>query len=81
MQKKPIAEALKEIGRWLVLFLASSLLVGIESQIDLIPDEVRPVVAFLLTIAFRGLDKYKHELGKIKGELTDMGKSFGLLPF
>ena len=85
--KKPKLEALKEVGRWLALYLASSLIIGIEAQLDLLPEylkvgsvliDVRQVVVFGLTFAGRYLDKLKHEKGKVGKRKK---KSYGLIPF
>jgi len=91
--KDPQMEAIKEVGRWVVCFLFTSLLFGIEAQMELIPEKlevwffivpVREIVRLGLTGAFRYADKFKHEDSKAKvksmGEVSK-GVSYGLLPF
>lgn len=71
--RKATIEALKEVGRWLVLFLASSLIIGLEAQVKLLPDfvkvagimiNIRQAAVAALTFAGRYIDKYLHETGK-----------------
>jgi len=89
--KNPKLEASKLIGRWVVFYLVSSLIVGIEAQLSLLPEfikvggvmiDVREVVKLLLTFAGTYLDKWKHEkIKQVPKAAKDGGKSYGILPF
>jgi len=92
---KPQKEALKEIGRWVACSLASWIITQVIDQIVVIPlvhqirvwefnfiiPVQRPIQAGL-TLALRGLDKYKFELSKILSEkIGDKELRKGILPF
>lgn len=86
-------EALKEIGRWVILFVISWIITQILAQATVIPEyyhlkvwlfvftiPVRAVVIFGLTMLGRYADKYKHEESKLT-KAHSTGESMGILPF
>ena len=81
MVKGPTIEALKEIGRWVLLFVASWLITETINQITVIPETlevkiwvfaylipIRLSVKTLLTLVGRFVDKLLHERGKAMGK-------------
>ena len=92
---KPQIEAIKEIGRWIVLFIASWIIVQIVNQIAVVPQiwdlkiwefhffiPVRELFLAGLTLAGRFIDKWKFESSKELSEsLGNKELRKGLLPF
>lgn len=91
---KPNLEALKEIGRWLVLFIVSWIIAETLKQVANVPEwytvkvwvftyavPVRTLFTFGLTLAGRYVDKYLHEKAKLKKSVLEAPKPNGLLPF
>lgn len=68
--KDPTTEGLKELARIIALFIISALLIGIEAQIGLIPEEYRGIVLFAVTFALRAVEKANYERSKQTGERT-----------
>lgn len=66
----PVVEALKEMGRYLILGILSWLLTGgLEILLSffqaVLSPEIRALLIPVLTIALRGIDKFLHEKGVI----------------
>lgn len=86
--KKPLVETIKEAGRWILSAIAAWIITETLKQINLVPEvanvhvwvftygiPIRALLAFVLTLAGRGLDKYVFEINKLK----DITK--GIIPF
>lgn len=78
---KPYIEGLKEIARWLLLFIASWIITETLNQLGAVPEKatvkiwvfnyiipIRLLVNTLLTFLGRFIDKSLHEIGKAKEE-------------
>ena len=92
---KPNLEALKEIGRWIVLFFISWIIASLLGQANLVPESwifkisvftfnvpLREVFIFGLTMIGRYIDKFLHENAK-QDRVYQIGETpiSGLLPF
>lgn len=88
--KNPKIEALKEVGRWVALFVVSWIITATLDQIANVPEfsevklwvftytiPVRQLFTVGLTMAGRYADKYVHEQTKQNIEV----KTRGILPF
>lgn len=88
--KNPKIEALKEVGRWVILFVVSWIITSTINQVGNVPETaqinvwvftymvpVRQLFVVSLTMAGRYADKYLHETSKQEIEV----KFKGLLPF
>ena len=82
-------EALKEVGRWILLFIGAWIATTLLAQVNLVPEmasfkvwvftfaiPVREVFIFVLTFLGRLIDKWQHEKGKVAGVLDK-----GFIPF
>lgn len=91
---KPQIEALKEIARWIVLFIVSWIIAETLKQVTQVPEwytiklwvftyaiPVRTLFTFGLTLLGRYVDKYLHEKAKLTKDFTEVAKPNGLLPF
>lgn len=89
----PTWEGIKEVARWVVLFLVSWLITETLKQVTAIPEianvkvwvfvytvPVRAGVVFLLTFTGRWVDKYLFEKSKDETKFA-ADKPKGLLPF
>lgn len=92
---KPQIEALKEVARWIVIFLGSWIITQIVNQIVVVPQmhdlkiwefhfliPVREIMLTILTLAGRFLDKWKFESTKeLAKKVGDDEVRKGILPF
>lgn len=92
--KSPRWEAVKEVARWVVLFVASWIITQVLSQITKVPETtnvnvwvftfvvpVRLTIQTILTLAGRWIDKYLFIKDQNKTYRLDGTEPKGLLPF
>lgn len=92
-QKSPNIEAVKEVARWVVLFIAGWIITQILSQIILVPENydlkvwvftfsipIRLTLSTGLTVAGRYVDKLLFEQSK-QSDKYKLSDPKGLLPF
>jgi len=85
-------EGVKEVGRWLIFWLASDIVVQLVKQTGLVPEllslkvwvftlafPLRASLKGLLTLSLRYLDKKRHKDWKLAHPRSE--KNGGLLPF
>lgn len=83
---KAMSEGLKEVARWIVLFILSWLITETIAQLELVPEfytlkvwvftyliPVRLAFNLGLTLLGRFVDKWLHEFGKLSGKETLKG--------
>lgn len=88
---KPYIEGLKEVGRYVILFLISGLLVQLTGQITNVPEStsfaiwvftvtipVRMTFQLVFTALGRFIDKALYEAGKISGDKNFLTKIMSL---
>ncbi|MFZ2882443.1 MAG: hypothetical protein WA019_05190 [Candidatus Moraniibacteriota bacterium] len=90
-QYKPVIEAAKEVGRYVILFLLSGLLVQLVEQLGKVPESttiniwvfavnipIRLAFQLLFTAIGRFIDKAMYEKSKITGETNIITKVMSL---
>jgi hypothetical protein len=88
---KPYLEGLKEVGRYLILFIVSGLIVQLVDQLGKVPESssfniwvftinipVRLAFQLVLTAAGRFIDKALYEISKLTGNTSLLTKLLSL---